>query len=83
MSLNATLQSAVTLALAEDWDHSHRIVQDFHDPDACWIHAVLHKIEGDTWNSRYWYARSGGRAYEDFDDPRAELQQIARQLGGV
>jgi hypothetical protein len=37
---------------------------------------VLHKIEGDAGNSRYWYGRSGGRRYEDFADPRAELEAV-------
>jgi len=41
---------------------------------------VLHKIEGAAWNSRYWYARSDGRQYEDFADPQAELRAIAAAL---
>lgn len=80
MNSNEKFQSAVSLALAGEWDQSHRIVQDFSDPLACWIHAVLHKIEGDAWNSRYWYARTNGRRYEDFDDPQAELCEISRRL---
>lgn len=83
MRLNDTLQSAVSLARQGDWDQSHRIVQEFHDPAACWIHAVLHKIEGDAWNSRYWYARTNGRRYEDYADPGAELAEIARQLSAA
>lgn len=71
--MSAALASAVQAALDGDWDGAHRIVQDLSDPDACWIHAILHKIEGDAWNSRYWYARSGGRRYEDYADARAEL----------
>lgn len=50
-------------------------------PTAHWIHAVLHKIEGDRWNSEYWYARTGGHQYADFDsDSAAELDAIARWL---
>lgn len=64
---------AIEAALASDWDRAHAIVQDMDDPLACWIHAILHKIEGDTGNSRYWYGRAGARRYEDFADPRAEL----------
>jgi hypothetical protein len=71
---------AVELALAGEWDDAHRIVQDLNDPVACWIHAVLHKIEGDEWNSRYWYARSGGQRYEDAGDPRAELEEVRAVL---
>ena len=74
------LNRAVEAALAGDWHQAHTIVQqDEHDPMACWIHAVLHKIEGDTWNSRYWYARTDHH-YEERDDPLAELRAILDQL---
>ena len=56
----AELRSAVDLALAGEWDEAHGVVQaDEADPTACWIHAVLHKIEGDAGNARYWYRRAG------------------------
>ena len=45
-----------------------------------WIHAVLHKIEGDVWNSKYWYARTAGKQYEVFPDPREELLTIQNSL---
>jgi hypothetical protein len=57
---------AVDLALSGDWDGAHKIVQrDEDDVTTCWIHAVLHKIEGDASNSRYWYGQAR-RIYEDF-----------------
>ena len=71
---------AVQAALDGEWDKSHKIVQEYGDPMACWIHAVLHKIEGDAWNSRYWYARTAHH-YEEHDDPRDELRVIAAELG--
>jgi len=74
------LLTAVRLALDGDWDASHKIAQDYSDSTANWLHAVLHKIEGDVWNSRYWYARSAGRAYEDFSNVRDELLQIQKSL---
>jgi hypothetical protein len=74
------LLQAVEAALADDWDTAHKIAQDYGDPYANWIHAVLHKIEGDAWNSRYWYARTDGKKYEDFSDPKAELRAIAEAL---
>jgi len=73
------LKSAVNLALNDDWHAAHHIAQDSSDPLAHWIHAVLHKIEGDEWNSRYWYRRTD-RQYEDYADPRAELQAILQVL---
>ena len=74
------LLTAVKLALNGDWDASHRIAQDYSDTAANWLHAVLHKIEGDEWNSRYWYARTAGKSYEDYADAQAELLQIQRLL---
>lgn len=74
------LLKAVALALSGDWDAAHNIAQDYSDATANWLHAVLHKIEGDVWNSKYWYARTSGRAYEDFTDTRDELLQIQQSL---
>ena len=46
------LKAAVQFAFDDDWDESHKIAQDYLDASASWIHAVLHKIEGDKSNSR-------------------------------
>jgi len=74
------LLAAIDAALDGDWGRAHRIVQrDESDPLACWIHAVLHKIEGDAWNSRYWYSRSE-RHYDEFTDPRRELAVIRSKV---
>ncbi len=74
------LLTAVKLALDGDWDASHKIAQDYSDTTANWLHAVLHKIEGDEWNSRYWYARTTGKNYEDYADAGVELLAIQRIL---
>lgn len=44
-----------------DWDRAHSIAQDIESPDAAWVHAYLHRKEGDASNAGYWY-RSAGRA---------------------
>lgn len=41
------------------WDAAHDIVQDIHTDEASWIHAYLHRKEGDPGNARYWYNRAG------------------------
>ncbi len=41
-----------------DWDKAHRMVQDIDTPDAAWIHAYLHRVEGDIGNAGYWYRRA-------------------------
>lgn len=71
---------AVQAALDGDWDTSHKITQNYSDVTANWLHAVLHKIEGDAWNSQYWYARTAGQKYEDFVDAIEELNAIANYL---
>lgn len=42
-----------------DWEGAHRVVQDVETPDAAWVHAYLHRKEGDQSNARYWYGRAG------------------------
>ena len=42
-----------------DWTKAHQIVQDIDDEAAAWIHAYLHRKEGDIGNADYWYRRAG------------------------
>ena len=42
-----------------DWNRSHEIIQDIADERAAWIHAYLHRKEGDIGNADYWYRRAG------------------------
>lgn len=73
------LEHALAAAVNGEWDKAHILVQEMSDPMAYWIHAVLHKIEPDEGNSRYWYARAR-RNYEDFSDPQKEFQAIRELL---
>lgn len=43
----------------EEWDAAHTAVQDGATAEAAWVHAYLHRKEGDISNARYWYARAG------------------------
>jgi hypothetical protein len=42
-----------------DWNKAHEIIQDVEDKNAAWIHAYLHRKEGDPGNADYWYHRAG------------------------
>lgn len=42
-----------------DWDRAHKCVAALDDEDGMWVHAYLHRKEGDLSNARYWYARAG------------------------
>lgn len=76
---NDELLRAVELALADDWEAAHQLVQQYEDTTAAWIHAVLHKIEGDPGNARYWYVRAGRMDHVN-DEPKAELAAIKAEL---
>ncbi len=74
------LLEAIDLAVAGRWDDAHGIVQVFEgDATAAWIHAVLHKIEGDRENSQYWYRRAG-KAEMLAEEPQAELARIRQEI---
>jgi hypothetical protein len=42
-----------------DWNKSHEVIQDVNSKNAAWIHAYLHRKEGDLGNAQYWYAKAG------------------------
>ena len=55
--LTAPLQS-LWWAAKGDWDKAHKIVMDDETAEAAWVHAYLHRVEGDLPNARYWYAEA-------------------------
>jgi hypothetical protein len=63
-----------------DWDQAHRIAQDVDDKDGAWVHAYLHRKEGDGGNAAYWYARAGRPVASD--SLEAEWERIAAHLLG-
>ncbi|MEJ0059074.1 MAG: hypothetical protein WDM79_05655 [Terricaulis sp.] len=73
---NIALLRALDLAAAGDWDGAHKLVQDENSQGAAWIHAHLHRVEGDLSNARYWYGRAGKpMATSDFDTERRAIAQ--------
>jgi hypothetical protein len=42
-----------------DWDAAHGVAQDIEDATGAWVHAYLHRKEGDAANAAYWYRRAG------------------------
>jgi hypothetical protein len=75
-TLREDLLSALSFAEAGRWEEAHRITQAHEsEPLADWLHAVVHKVEGDDGNSRYWYRRAG-RLDKAQTDAAAELGAI-------
>ena len=80
-SADRRLVDAVDFAATGDWQRAHEIVQEMDgDRIASWIHALVHRLEGDLDNARYWYRRAG-QSYEAYSDPKAELAAIKAVLG--
>ena len=61
-----------------DWDRAHKIVQDESSREAAWVHAHLHRIEGDLGNAAYWYRQAGQPVATDALE--AEWEHIASGL---
>jgi len=51
--------AALWWAAKGNWDHAHKIAQDEDDASSAWVHAYLHRVEGDLGNAGYWYRRAG------------------------
>jgi hypothetical protein len=78
-ALERQLREALDHAAAGDWQRAHEIVQEHEESDvANWIHALVHRMEGDLDNARYWYRRCG-RKPADLS-AAAEVEQIRAAL---
>lgn len=58
----------------EEWNKAHELIQDVQDKNAAWIHAYLHRKEGDVWNADYWYNKAGRKR------PPVSLQEEWEQI---
>ncbi len=67
------LARAVALLEAGDWSAAHEIVQSKRSELAAWLHGIVHTLEGDLENARYWYRR----ARRAFPGPEAVQAEIA------
>ncbi|WP_066619314.1 hypothetical protein [Rufibacter roseus] len=57
-----------------NWQKAHELIQDLPSKSAAWIHAYLHRKEGDNWNADYWYTSAGKKR------PAGSLQEEWEQL---
>jgi hypothetical protein len=61
-----------------DWEKAHEVVQDVEGRDGAWVHAYLHRKEGDLGNASYWYGRAGRDVVTG--DSRSEWEGIVREM---
>jgi hypothetical protein len=54
--------TALWWAGKDDWDKAHKIVMSEDGADCAWVHAYLHRVEGDLDNAGYWYRRARRKA---------------------
>ena len=65
MGAPRVLRSAVALLEKGDWQAAHKIVQEDEESAlSCWAHGIVHVLEGDLPNARYWY-RQAKRAFPE------------------
>jgi len=60
------------------WEKAHKIVQNIRGKDAVWVHAYLHRKEGDSGNASYWYSREGKQFSNKTLDE--EWEEIVKEL---
>jgi hypothetical protein len=75
-----TALKALWHAAKGDWDKAHELAQAQEDATGAWVHAYLHRVEGDESNAGYWYRRAG-RPHATAPLPE-EWQEIATALLG-
>ena len=63
-----------------EWDMAHEIVQKESSRDAAWVHAYLHRVEGDLGNASYWYRQAGQPVAKD--ELNTEWERIVSAMLG-
>ena len=63
-----------------DWNRAHDLAQEANSRSGDWVHAYLHRKEGDVGNAGYWYARAGRAPAEIGVTLEQEWETIAAEL---
>jgi len=71
---------ALWWAAKGEWEKAHTIVMNDHSREAAWVHAYLHRVEGDLPNASYWYRTAGKPVCADALE--AEWSRVAAALLG-
>ena len=71
--------TAVRYLKKGEWQKAHVIVQEDDSQLGCWAHGIVHMLEGDLGNARYWYRRAQ-RVFPKEPDPKAEIAALATAI---
>lgn len=77
--MTPSLARALDLLAAGSWSEAHEIVQKVESPLAAWLHGIVHTLEGDLDNARYWYRR----AKRAFPGPEGVEHEVAEARRAV
>ena len=75
----AALAYTIEMLRARDWQAAHEIAQESKEPLAAWAHGIVHIIEGDESNARYWYEKAK-RPFPGMAAVDAEIALLERDL---
>ena len=73
------LNTAIRHLQRGDWEKAHGIVQNDNSEMGCWAHGIVHMLEGDLGNARYWFRRAG-RPFPRERDASAEIDALVTML---
>ena len=74
-----TLNAAIRHLQRGDFEKAHANVQNDNTEMGCWAHGIVHMLEGDLGNARYWYRRAG-RPFPRERDASAEIDALVTAL---
>ena len=78
--MSTDLRRALRHLEAGEWQAAHEIVQeDEESPLSCWAHGIVHIMEGDLPNARYWYGLAK-RPFPDEPTAKAEVSALREEL---
>jgi hypothetical protein len=77
-SFSTPMLRAIWHGLRGDWNTAHELARAQNDAEGSWVHAWLHRVEGDLANAEYWYQRA--RRQSRHDDTRDEGLDIAKTM---
>jgi hypothetical protein len=76
------LRQAVVHLEKGEWQAAHAIVQEDEDSRLfCWAHGIVHLMEGDLSNARYWYRKAGRPAFVEAPSIPGEIRALKEEIG--